>query len=75
MPINLQNHRTSNEKLMSSGATRQKLHTATSFQKSRKGALNVSRGVRRNGKWLVGGLFLRSSSDTTRVNNANDVRA
>ena len=64
MPIHLQNHRTSNAELFSSGTTRQKLHTATSFQKQRNGALRVSRNRSGDGSSLMlGGWLSRPGSN------------
>ena len=41
MPVTLQNHRTSNAKLFSVAGTKQKLHTAASFQKTQKANVKV----------------------------------
>ena len=61
MPINLQNHRTSNAKLFSSGTTSKKLHTATSLMKQRN--IRVSRNASGDGSRL--GFLSRSSDRTT----------
>ena len=51
MPINLQNHRTSNAKLFS--VKEKKLHTAASFQKTQNANLKVAKSASGKGGALI----------------------
>ncbi|CAB9496293.1 expressed unknown protein [Seminavis robusta] len=61
MPINLQNHRTSNAKLFSVSGNKQKLHTAASFQKKKNANLKVGKSSSGTGSALLNRMINNQS--------------
>lgn len=64
MPINLQNHRTSNAKLFSVSSNKQKLHTAASLKESQKNNLKVLKNDSGSGFAMMTRMFANPTNAT-----------